>query len=460
MKSTSTDKNELISLCQKYYQGNEIELSLLNEFEKFYSSDRALWWYTREAFLYRLINKALRVLNIDLIFLFRFFIRDIQQQLEKRRCLESIRLYRCQLMSKEEVQVLQNSIGKYIAMNSYFSTSIDRRQALSFVDYSSDLEQVLFEIDADPQIKGVKPFANITPFSYFPEEEEILFMLGSIFKILSVDSDKDELWIIRMAAASDEHHDSSSIFNQMKNEHIVEETNVLSYGNILRDMGRFDEAEKYCRRFLDQSSHTSQDTANCYQSLGTVACSKGKYNESLQWHLDSLDIKMQILKPDNPNIASSYNSMAIVYRKQGDYQKALDSYQKSLIIWKKAFGENHPKIAMCLNNIGAVYEDQKDHTKALECYEMALNIGQKHSPIDHRAVSATHNNIGNVYYMLNDYDNALEHYNESFRIKSKFLPSHHPNIATALRNIGMVYEKKGAMKEATEFYKRAFDVNR
>ncbi|CAF3522958.1 unnamed protein product [Rotaria sp. Silwood1] len=459
MKPTSNEKKEFISLCQQYYKGNTMELSLLNEFKKYYSSERALWWYTREAFLYRLVNKALRVLNIDLLFLCRFFIRDIQQQLEQRKCSSFIHVYRCQLMSNEEIQLLKNSIGKYIAMNSYLSTSVNRRQALSFLDYSSDLELVLFEIDADPQLKGIKPFSNITSYSYFPEEEEILFTLGSIFRIISVNRDDDELWTIRMVLVGDEHQDSNSIINQMKNEYMQQETNIITYGNILRDMGKLDEAEKYYRHFLNQSSNNSQDIANCYYSLGTVASAKGKYDESLQWHLDALSIKMDKLTANDPNIASSYNCIAIVYRKKGDYRQALKSYEKSLTIWEKTFGENHPKVAMCLNNIGAVYEDQKDYSKALEYYQMALDIAQKHIPIDHRALSAIHNNIGNVYCMLNDYDHALEQYNEAFRIKSKILPNQHPSLATALRSIGMVYEKKGAIQKAQEFYKQADDIN-
>lgn len=461
MKTDSNvDKKEFISFCQQYYKDNEMELLLINEFDKFYSSDRALWWYTREAFLYRLMNKALRILHIDVLYLLAFFIRDIQQELEKRQYSSFVHLHRCQLMSKEEIELLKNSIGKYIAMNSYFSTSINRQQALSFLDDSSDLEKILFEIEADPQLKGIKPFANITSISYFPGEEEILFMSGSIFQLIDVQYDEDQLWTIRMKLVSNEQHDSTSIFNQMKNEHLEQETNILTYGNILRQMGRIDEAEKYYRRFLNQlSTKKSEDVANCYHSLGTVASTKGKYDQSLQWYLDSLEIKMQILKPYDPNIASSYNSIAIVYRKKGDYQQALDSYEKSSIIWKKLYGENHPKVAMCLNNIGAVYEDQKNYSKALECYEKALNIAEKYLSIDYyRALSATHNNLGNVYYKLNDYNKSLDHYTKALEIKSKFLPIHHPSIVIAFRNIGMVYEKNGDMSKASEFYKRASDI--
>ena len=107
MRSTTADRNEFIYLCKTQYKDNDAELKILKEFEQNYSSSRSLWWYTRQSFLYRQLNKALRIQNIDLLFLFRFFIRDIQQQLEKNKCSSPIHVYRGQLMSKDAVEVLE-----------------------------------------------------------------------------------------------------------------------------------------------------------------------------------------------------------------------------------------------------------------------------------------------------------------------------------------------------------------
>ena len=93
MKSTTSDKNELISLCKQHYRGNSDELKIIKEFEKEYSSDRALWWYTKDSFLYRMLNKALRAQNIHLLFLFRSVIRDVEQQLQKNKCQAPILVY-------------------------------------------------------------------------------------------------------------------------------------------------------------------------------------------------------------------------------------------------------------------------------------------------------------------------------------------------------------------------------
>jgi hypothetical protein len=82
IKPVETDKDELIKLCKNEYKGNKTELNILYEFQEKYSSKNALWWYTRESFLYKMLNKALRKQNIDILFLFRFFIRDIRRELK------------------------------------------------------------------------------------------------------------------------------------------------------------------------------------------------------------------------------------------------------------------------------------------------------------------------------------------------------------------------------------------
>lgn len=73
----------------------------------------------------------------------------------------------------------------------------------------NDIEAgVLFEIDADTSLASAKPFADITERSALDEEEqEILFMLGSIFKVIDV-SRHDEIntGIIRLELSNEEEN--------------------------------------------------------------------------------------------------------------------------------------------------------------------------------------------------------------------------------------------------------------
>ncbi|CAF1429516.1 unnamed protein product [Adineta steineri] len=173
IKLNSRDEKELISLCKQYYEGNEYDLNIVKEFQTNYLPEKSIWWYTRESFLYRILNKALRTQNIDLLYLFRFFINDIEQQLEENKCKNPVRVYRSQLMSKDEVRILKISIGKIISINSFLSTSSNAERARCFfscVDLSDDYEKVFFQINADPRIDNIKAFSNITSLSYYSNE--------------------------------------------------------------------------------------------------------------------------------------------------------------------------------------------------------------------------------------------------------------------------------------------------
>jgi hypothetical protein len=60
LKYNPEDRKELVAIYQKEYEDNHYELEIIDDFCQNYSSDKALWWYTRESFLYKTLNTALR----------------------------------------------------------------------------------------------------------------------------------------------------------------------------------------------------------------------------------------------------------------------------------------------------------------------------------------------------------------------------------------------------------------
>jgi hypothetical protein len=83
----SQSKQGMIQLCQDYYQNNKNELKKIEKFQKMYRKDQAIQWYTDEGFLYKLLNKALRTENMELIYLFRFFIIDLCEAIENKKTI-------------------------------------------------------------------------------------------------------------------------------------------------------------------------------------------------------------------------------------------------------------------------------------------------------------------------------------------------------------------------------------
>ncbi|CAF1234402.1 unnamed protein product [Rotaria sordida] len=459
MKSTTSDIDELISICKQTYEKDKEQLALVQKFKNEYSSNQALHWYTRDSLVYQMLNKALREQNIHLLFLFRFLISDLQNQLKKNQCSSRLTVYRGQLMWNKELNTLKHSIGELISINSFLSTSLDRQLAYKFLLESKDLERVLFEIEVDPQLPDIKPFAEISSLSFYPREKEVLFMLGSIFRLVNMNHDRNGVWTIKLTLFSDHDHPLKAILNHMKSENKQSKLDLIMLGDVLQRMGKYNEAEEYYRRCLNGlPSNDYHNISTCYYALGRVADSKADYESSLKWFNKSLNIDMQILKQNDPCIANTHNSIANVYLTKGNYEQALESYNKALKIFQYSFGEDDLHVALCLNNIGVVYQQLKQYSKAINHYQNALTIRKNHLPDNHADLGASYNNIGIMHRHLGHSDQALEQYNRALKIYKVSLPSNHTDVAMTLENIGIVYEEKGNWKQALSYYEEASTI--
>jgi ADP-ribosyltransferase exoenzyme len=294
LKYDREDEIELMNIYKAEYKGNHYELDILDEYHRSYSPDKALWWYTRESFLYKTLNNALRTQNIHMIFLLRGFIADLNQQLKRYQEKKRVRVYRGQLMSTDELRPLKRMKGQLISINSFFSTSVDDQVAYSFLtnsDSSSDLQKVMFEIDADPRIVTSKPFADITEHSDLEHEVEVLFMLGSIFRIESVDRDDKGVWFIHMTLCNEDAHELKSVLMDMKEEMGSGETNLHILGKIVRDMGELKLAAQYLTKFVSKLSPNDPLLKSVYKDLSQVTSQNGDFDASMQWKKKMLAIQ-------------------------------------------------------------------------------------------------------------------------------------------------------------------------
>ena len=174
-------------------------------------------------------------------------------------------------------------------------------------------------IDADPSVVKSKPFADISSFSDFSNECEVLFMIGCVFRLIDIHRDNDEqIWMIRMKLCGDDEHDLKKLFDHMKKEYGGgdNEVSLRSFGDVLRQMGKYDLAEKMYRRLLDELSSNDPSLSDLYYSLGILTKDKGEYDSSLQWFNKSLEIKMQTDPSDYINIGNLYNWIGKVHRQE------------------------------------------------------------------------------------------------------------------------------------------------
>ncbi|CAF1541544.1 unnamed protein product, partial [Didymodactylos carnosus] len=436
MPTSDESKMEMLTECESYYRDNAKELEKINDFRLNYSFDAAVSWYTRDSFVYRLLNKALRTRDIDIIFKFRFFIADLYRQLQKEysKFMERftddeyfLTVYRGQHLKADELHELKDNIGRLISMNTFISTTCEKAVASIHAgdgSFSPILESILFEIQINTSI-DTKPYGNIKELSVMNDEDEILFSMGTIFRIKSVEKATDTgIWSVKLLLNS-ESDEQLKVLSEQIREETDGSSDLLTLGHLLREMGEYAKAERYFTRLINDTLPNDPVMSTFYNNIGLVYNDQGQYSQALKYYEQSLEIRLKTLGPNHSIVAITYNNIGGVYNDQGEYSQALKYYEQSLEIRLKILGPNHPSVAKTYNNIGTVYKDQGEYSQALKYYEQSLEIDLTTLGPNHPSVAITYNNIGTVYKDQGEYSQALKYYKKKHQIELKtFGPNH------------------------------------
>lgn len=73
--------NDFLKYCRIELVGNRIELKNVDRIEQEYHDHQPIWWYTCETFLYSMLNRALRSMDVDIIIQMAFFLCDLHKNI-------------------------------------------------------------------------------------------------------------------------------------------------------------------------------------------------------------------------------------------------------------------------------------------------------------------------------------------------------------------------------------------
>ncbi|CAF1480755.1 unnamed protein product [Didymodactylos carnosus] len=224
-------------------------------------------------------------------------------------------------------------------------------------------QSVLFKIRCEP---GSAICVSIAQFSFHPDEEEVLFDLGSTFRVESIDQDKTTgMYCIHMEATR-EGSDIAERYIELNRKRMQENSVVLMFGSLLAKMGQYDECHEYF--------------------VGLAQNPRGK------------------------DLVVIYNSIGRAHYLRSEYEQALDNYNVSFALMISTIPERSRSSAIVLNNIGCVMEANGQPQAALQYYERALEIRKDLSEPNDLDTAATLNNVGNIYYKDDNLKTALTYY--------------------------------------------------
>jgi tetratricopeptide (TPR) repeat protein len=461
---------EFITYYRKQIVDNVTEQRYIDAFEREYHNHGPIWWYTSPCFLYSMLNRSLRIMEIDTIIKMSFLIHDLHQHITELHFIQNVGhndatsfiVYRGQGLSQTDFDQLKKTQGGLLSFNNFLFTSKNRDMSLDFACQTiatPDLVGVLFVITIDPLIVST-PFANIDDISCVQTEEDILFSIHSVFRIgqiKQINDNDNRLWQVDLTLIGENDPQLRTLIKCIRDETFPHRKGWCRWSELLIKHGEFTKAQQVCDTVITQTADIDEKGFLNYQ-LGLIKFHQGKYVEANSFYNLSLKIREKILPPEHVDIAVCYNEIGLVNEKMGEYLNALSSLEKALEIYEKTLSTNDSLLATCNNNIGRVYCRIGEYSRSILYYEKALEIYENILPTNYANVITAYNNLGWMYEKMGEYKNAISFFERTLAILKKNLRPNHLDMADSYDNIGSVYEKMKEYSIAVSYYETALEI--
>ena len=330
-------------------------LEQIDDFETRYTPESVIRLYTRNGFLFRYINNALRCENIGKIFAFRPFLKHLHARLDelgtmqRRDGINPLFVYRGKKLPKSTLQLLQNNINNLISINGLLSTTVSNNVADMFADNTNpraDYESAIIEMWVGEtqldQIMAInRPFACISSESEYPHEDEVLFFVGFVWLIQSVQKDNENIWKIKLQLSTDMIPPVTDKMNDVKDKY-----NYFTLGRILHELGEYTDAINFYDRMIQSCSDlSSRDLGVIHFHIAKSACTHGlfpvardhlkkaeEYLKNQTTENDERSIDLQVIYAEDADLSpmSITNNMGLVYQAMDEFTNAQRLFNEAL----------------------------------------------------------------------------------------------------------------------------------
>ncbi|XP_014915942.1 protein O-mannosyl-transferase TMTC2 [Poecilia latipinna] len=208
-------------------------------------------------------------------------------------------------------------------------------------------------------------------------------------------------------------------------------------GNVLKNQGKMEEAEKAYRNAL----HYRGNMADMLYNLGLLLQESERFSEALQYY------KLAI--GSRPTLASAYLNTGIILMNQGNLEEAKRTFLTCADIPDENLKDPHAhksSVTSCLYNLGKLLHEHGQQEEALYVYKEAVQKMPKQF-----APHSLFNMMGEAYMRLNRLEEAGYWYRESLKAKPDHIPAH--------LTYGKLLSIIGEKTEAEKYYMRAIQLD-
>ena len=450
-------KEKMVNFFRREYSENSAQLKLIDEFERDYDSSKAIWWLTRPCFISKMISRALRVPEPDILYKTRSFIQDVHQQLKSAEQNVTMTLYLADNTSPAFIDKMRRERGNLIILPCFVSASSDKQVAWSkVVESNSRTTRVLFEMEMN-SVNHVS--ANVDTLSYGGTQSEVLISFGSVFRVTTIEEIDDDEYCIHLTQVARNEQDFEKLVERMKKK-IQAPAPLIRLGKLMCHIGDRARLEQLLSMLhedgsVDHSEELGTSLAAVYSIVGNFNRKDGDIEQALVNNQKSLDVLRRVLPAYHPGLSAAYNNIGSMLFQLERGDEAITYHQKALDIQLESPHSDPASISAYLHNLGMICMQQNKTTEALRNLSLALQIKQKMCALNDPELASAYDAVGDIHVMREEYSQAISNYESALRTQLS-APEHNPQaLAMYTRGLGNAYHQLNSPERSLEFFEQA-----
>lgn len=449
-------KKDMLEFCRLHYDNNPNEMNNIDKFEQEFLPEKVIWWYTRNSFMNKILNRALYTQEIDLLYKMRYLIQCLHTQIKSIAMNEKTIVYTTLNIPLDNAMKLQENVNELLLFGAYLPAMFKKP---SIVNLNEENEQVtiVFCINL-----GSGCGAKIKELCYSDVNIDVLINIDTVFRIRSIEKENDRYWNINLESI----HYTDQYFKQLTESlryDIEAPVVLLQISKLLLFTDHYAECDYLAELLFTDESLRGDSTllatlAAVHHLLGNKDDEKGNYKAACVQFFKSLRAFQSFLPPDHPLMSASYNNIGSMFFKDNEYNEAVTFHQKALDCQLKSANPDTEAIATYSNNIGAVYYEQEKYAEALKHLQRAATILEKITSIEKILnLCLIYQKIAAIYWRMDKPKEALVYYKKTLDIQLTNLPPTAHQISVTYFNLSTAYARLGQIDDAVKYAEKSVE---
>ena len=429
-------KKDMLAFCRTHYADNAAVLREIDEFATSFTDKDSIAWYTRPCFLTKILSRAFRTQEIDLLFKMRHIIQCLHKQIHSLAFAQPTTCYTTLDVNEDTIQKFRDSRNGLVLFRSFVPATTERPK-------TDTRRRVVFTLRLEPGCA-----ANIEKLRSSDCTFGFLINLDTVFRIVSVDDDRHGMHTIQLQSVS--HNDShfEQLTNTMRKETKANVV-ILQLTRLSLQTDHYLENDHLLESIYQDRSFESDATllaslAAAHRLMGNVNEAMRDFSGARRHFFKSIRAFLLCLPYNHAMLSSTYNNSGSMYYQENDHEEAIKFHQMALQCQLKASNPDMDAVAIYAANIGAVYIDEKNYTEAARHLKRAAVIRERMPPNENmKSLISLLQRISKCLWKTERAAEALEYYKKTLDLQLQLPNPADQPLSVTYYNLSTAYEKVG-----------------